>query len=1027
MFSKFLLVILVYSVFGVELFAADYLSSRIPRGPKFVEVPKSQVFDLNNRDKVDHVAIRCVASGYPPPEYKWFKRISNSTHSFSEQIDPLKDPRYTLMDGTLIIQSPKAETERGSYYCRASNDYGTIVSGVVSINFGYMSMFTNRRSNDNAVTNWGKTLSCDPPHHHPRGTFFWTKNGLPNIIKDDDSRIFVSNDGNLYFSSIETVDRGHYSCNLQSAISGNGRTGPSFYMEVEPNSNSQLLQFPHGFPKIFPEAPVAGNKVTLECIAYGYPTPTYEWVRVNKSLPQSSSVTSYNRLLIIPSVQLEDSGEYRCIARTSGSQITSSATLRVRSLPTFRKELPDQFVDVDANVNWTCDAFGDPEVSFLWHKNGQVLHQSNLSSEESVRYRINRNNFYIERVNAAWDNGVYQCEAQNELGSTFNSAELRVAGMRPSFAKSPLQDVYAAVGTRLVIPCLPEALPAPRFQWIHNETPLPQVNQNLTISSVRKEDEGYYICNARNKYGADRSQAYVTVFDRPNFLTYPPPTLVARMNQTIDMSCDVHNDPALDTAFIWLHNGIKIDPTKMRKFFFGTRPGSLTVRNITFSEAGNYTCLIKTSVASIASSTEVIVKGPPNSPGGVSVDVTNSTSAIITWSDGADNGAAIIAYRIEARTNHNMTWSIVANHIPYHLIIRDPLRVQTRVFNLSPWSKYEFRVAAFNELGYGLASEPSPSIQTDEDKPFKAPSNVGGGGGKTGTLTITWDPLPPQDWNSPSIRYRVYYKLPTDYDFQTKDVNSSHNGLYVIDVGENFYYTKFIVKVQALNDRGEGPPSRAVEVYSAESMPQVQPSLVKAIAYNSTAMNVSWDPLDLSREKIRGRLIGHRIKYWKYGKDQQTDSLVLLSRGTQNHGLIVGLSPYTEYSVSVMAYNEAGSGPESEPSIARTYKAAPQRAPTNVQVSRLDRDKVRVTWRGVDTSANEEPIVGYKVRYWDSGQKVQSAKEVHLYLDERIDRDLQVIISGLAPEKTYTLRVLAYSSGGDGKMSSPAIEFKISE
>lgn len=338
---------------------------------------------------------------------------------------------------------------------------------------------------------------------------------------------------------------------------------------------------------------------------------------------------------------------------------------------------------------------------------------------------------------------------------------------------------------------------------------------------------------------------------------------------------------------------------------------------------------------------------------------------------------------------------------------------------------YFLLVSAYNELGYGLPSEASPIRQTDEDKPFKAPSNINGGGGKTGTLTITWDPLPPQDWNSPYVWYRVYYKLPEDAEYNMKELNTTQVGMYVVDIGENFYYTKYLVRVQAISRKGEGPISEPKEVYSAESMPQVQPSLVKAEAFNSTALNISWAPLDMSREKLRGKLIGHRIKYWKVDKNPQLDSLILLNRGTNNHGLIVGLSPYTEYYVSVMAYNEAGSGPESEPSIARTFKAAPQLAPTNVKVNVIDRDRVRVSWRGVDSNINEEPIVGYKVRYWESGQKIQLAKEMYLYLDETTGDDLQVVISGLAPEKTYKLRVLAYSSGGDGKMSSPAIDFKI--
>ena len=41
--------------------------------------------------------------------------------------------------------------------------------------------------------------------------------------------------------------------------------------------------------------------------------------------------------------------------------------------------------------------------------------------------------------------------------------------------------------------------------------------------------------------------------------------------------------------------------------------------------------------------------------------------------------------------------------------------------------------------------------------------------------------------------------------------------------------------------------------------------------------------------------------------------------------------------------------------------------------------------------------------------------------------DLEAVISGLVPGNVYKLRVLAYSWGGDGKMSSPAWEFRVGE
>lgn len=42
-------------------------------------------------------------------------------------------------------------------------------------------------------------------------------------------------------------------------------------------------------------------------------------------------------------------------------------------------------------------------------------------------------------------------------------------------------------------------------------------------------------------------------------------------------------------------------------------------------------------------------------------------------------------------------------------------------------------------------------------------------------------------------------------------------------------------------------------------MPQVQPTEVSAFAHNATSLNVTWQPIEPTRENIRGKLIGYRV------------------------------------------------------------------------------------------------------------------------------------------------------------------------
>ena len=63
----------------------------------------------------------------------------------------------------------------------------------------------------------------------------------------------------------------------------------------------------------------------------------------------------------------------------------------------------------------------------------------------------------------------------------------------------------------------------------------------------------------------------------------------------------------------------------------------------------------------------VIVHGKPGKPGGVSATNLDSQSGKVVWTDGTIYGAEIESYRIEGRTNHNMTWVVLADRVRYFL------------------------------------------------------------------------------------------------------------------------------------------------------------------------------------------------------------------------------------------------------------------------------------------------------------------------------------------------------------------------
>ncbi|XP_069482053.1 receptor-type tyrosine-protein phosphatase delta isoform X18 [Ambystoma mexicanum] len=126
---------------------------------------------------------------------------------------------------------------------------------------------------------------------------------------------------------------------------------------------------------------------------------------------------------------------------------------------------------------------------------------------------------------------------------------------------------------------------------------------------------------------------------------------------------------------------------------------------------------------------------------------------------------------------------------------------------------------------------------------------------------------------------------------------------------------------------------------------------------------------------------------------------------------VAGLSPYSEYEFKVVAVNNIGRGPPSEPVMTRTSEQAPSSAPRNVQARMLSPSTILVQW-----DEPEEPngqIQGYRVYYtMDSTQHANSWTK-HNVVDSHI-----TTISNLVPQKTYFVKVLAFTSVGDGPLSN---------
>ncbi|XP_047662175.1 receptor-type tyrosine-protein phosphatase S isoform X8 [Tachysurus fulvidraco] len=192
----------------------------------------------------------------------------------------------------------------------------------------------------------------------------------------------------------------------------------------------------------------------------------------------------------------------------------------------------------------------------------------------------------------------------------------------------------------------------------------------------------------------------------------------------------------------------------------------------------------------------------------------------------------------------------------------------------------------------------------------------------------------------------------------------------------------------------------AVSQVIVKSLPRA-PGTPIVTETTATSITITWD--SGNPDPVSYYIIQYRAKS-PDSKFETVDGI------TTTRYSIGGLYPNTEYEIRVSAFNTIGQGPPSNKVDARTGEQAPASPPRNVQAQIISPSAVTVRWE-----EPEEPngqIKGYRVYYTTDQSQPMSNWKIHNVQDSVI-----TTIQSLAPSETYTIRVLAFTSVGDGPFS----------
>uniref|UniRef100_A0A671YXJ2 Cell adhesion molecule L1-like b n=1 Tax=Sparus aurata TaxID=8175 RepID=A0A671YXJ2_SPAAU len=877
----------------------------------------------------------CEAKGNPEPEFRWTKN--------GQEFDPFLDPRLMKEEdsGTFVIpNNGNLTVYQGIYRCYASNRLGTAISKEIEFIVPHVPKFP-KETLDPVEVEEGQAfvLQCNPPQGIPPLQIYWMTISLQHIEQDE--RVSMGLNGDLYFShAVEKDSRRDYCC--FAAFPRIRTIVQKTAMSVIVKTTNAILQrrpsllMPSGVKT--ETLLVKGEDLKLECIAEGFPTPQVEWVKMGHQLPSKAKVENHGKLLIVPRVEQEDSGKYMCKAKNTLGEAVHYFPVTVEEPPEWVSEPESQLSMIGSNVLIKCSASGTPQPIITWRMNGVPLQEAPAANRKVLDDTV------LLRNAQSSDSAVYQCEASNRHGTLLSNANIMIMSksdnVPPMVLTSEGEEYSAVDGKAVLMHCKVFSSPPSMITCKDDssesvEGPRVTVHDNgsLEIYRVEKEDAGQYTCLAKNTEGSAAIDATLNVKD-PTRIAVPPENLQILKGTTAELSCLAEYDKSFSNDFelLWEKDDMEISLNYTENSRYFVEDGILQIINVSHGDQGVYTCVARTPVDQDTASALLMVQGELTYEQYFCYEPKDQRPLI-------SNPLARLSFCLSTEfiiEYEESQWE-PGN---WKELLRVPGNHNSAVLKLHGHVDYCFRVSGVNTLGRGPSSKPTERYKTQPAAPDKNPENIKIEGRLPHEMDINWEPLLPIEHNGPGLEYKVSYKRQDVEEDWKEHMVKRHSFL----VKNTPTFVPYEIKIQARNHQGWGPEPKIVIGYSGEDIPSAAPDDVAVEVMNSSVVKVSWTRVH--KDKLHGHLGGYRISWWRLrslvnSKKSHGDKHTLTFPGDRNHAVILGLTPFSEYSLIVMTFNGRGNGPGSHPVNFKTPEG--EKNPV-FRVAEVQKHSVSLVW-----------------------------------------------------------------------------------
>uniref|UniRef100_A0A2K5NNX0 Obscurin-like protein 1 n=1 Tax=Cercocebus atys TaxID=9531 RepID=A0A2K5NNX0_CERAT len=536
-------------------------------------IQESPVHILSPQDKVsltfttsDRVVLTCELSrvDFPATWYKDGQKVEES-ELLVVKIDGRKH--------RLILPEAKVQ-DSGEFECRTegvSAFFGvTVQDPPVHIVEPREHVFVH------AITSECVMLACEVDRED--APVCWYKDGQE--VEESDF-VVLENEGphrRLVLPATQPSDGGEFQC-----VAGDERA----YFTVTITDVSSWIVYPSG--KVYVAA-VRLERVVLTC-ELCRPWAEVRWTKDGEEVVESPALLLQKedtvRRLVLPSVQLEDSGEYLCEIDDESASFTLTVTEPPVRIIYPRDEVTLIAVTLECVV-LMCELSRE-DAPVRWYKDG-------LEVEENEALVLERDGPRCRLVLPAAqpeDGGEFVCDAGDD--SAFFTVTVTAPPERIVHPAARSLDLHFGAPGRVELRC--EVAPAgSQVRWYKDGLEVEASDalqlgaegptRTLTLPHAQPEDAGEYVCETR-----DEAITFNVILAQPpvQFLapeTTPSPLCVAP-GEPVVLSCELSRAGA---PVVWSHNGRPVQEGEGLELHAEGPRRVLCIQAAGLAHAGLYTC-----------------------------------------------------------------------------------------------------------------------------------------------------------------------------------------------------------------------------------------------------------------------------------------------------------------------------------------------------------------------------------------------------------------------------------------------------